>query len=127
MKAAVNGLTNPVNDDDRAFLIERLWNLNQNSMKVIYREFCKKMGLDNSDLWPIYENQERDLYKIRNKLVHGGRFEYASFLGVANQHLRWIIERCLLRVMGWEGKTDVDRDKLYNYTAYLDWKSYCTK
>jgi hypothetical protein len=114
MKAAVNGLTTPINDADKAFLIGRLGNLNQNSMKVIYREFCKEMELDNSDLWPIYENQERDLYKIRNKLVHGERFEYTSFLGIANQHLRWIIERCLLKVLAWEAKTDVDRKKLYN-------------
>lgn len=116
-----------LNDNDRAFFVRKLGNLNQTSMKVKYDYFCKEMGVDNSDLWPIYEDQDRDLYKIRNKLIHGKQFEYESYLSIAKEHLRWIIERCLLGALGWKKKTDVDREVLYNYTAYLDWKSYYTE
>lgn len=116
-----------LNDNDRIFFMGKLGNLNQTSMKVIYEDFCKAMGVDNSDLWPLYENQDRDLYRIRNKLIHGERFEYTPFLSIAKEHLRWINERCLLRALRWEKKTDVDREVLYKYTAYLDWKSYYTE
>ena len=115
-----------LNGNDRAFFVGKLGNLNQTSIKVKYQYFCKEMTVDNSDLWPIDEDQDRDLYRIRNKLIHGKQFGYESFFGIAKEHLRWIIERCLLRAVRWEKKTDVDREVLYNYTAYLDWKSYYT-
>lgn len=126
MKKTINEMGD-LTDNDKAFFLERLGSLNQTSTKVLYKNFCREMGVDNSDLWPIYEDQDRDLYKIRNKLIHGTQFGYESFLGIAKEHLRWIIERCLLGALGWKKKTDVDREVLHNYTAYLDWKSHCTE
>ncbi|HHT9116002.1 MAG TPA: hypothetical protein ACFYEL_05985, partial [Candidatus Wunengus californicus] len=114
------------NDDFKNLMIAKLGIFNQPSMKKLYNDFCKDMKIDNTDLWPIY-GTHFDLSRIRNKLVHGKRFEYETFLSIANEHLRWTVERCLLAVLGWKGITDVNREGLRKYTAYHDWKSYYEK
>ena len=95
-------------------------------LKEIYNDFCSNMKIDNTDLWPIYGTRFNylSLSRIRNKLVHGNRFEYETFLSIANEHLRWTVERCLLAVLGWKGITDVKPESLRKYTAYHNWESY---
>lgn len=110
------------NDDFKNLMIAKLGIFNQPSMKKLYNDFCKDMKIDNTDLWPIY-GTHFDLSRIRNKLVHGKRFEYETFLSIANEHLRWVVERCLLAVLGWRGTTDVNPESLRKYTAYHDWES----
>jgi hypothetical protein len=96
---------------------------------MLYDNFCKEMKVDNSDLWPIHgKNHSLDLYRIRNKLIHGKRFETWSLLSIAIDHLRWTVERCLLAVLEWREKTEVfHKESLRIYTAYHDWKSYYDK
>ena len=98
------------------------------SREKLYNNFCKntEMKINNSDLWPIYGTPS-DISHIRNKLVHGNRFEYETFLSIANEHLRWTVERCLLAVLGWKGITDVNPESLRKYTAYHNWESYYKK
>ena len=95
-------------------------------LKEIYNDFCSNMKIDNTDLWPIYGTRFNylSLSRIRNKLVHGNRFEYETFLSIANEHLRWTVERCLLAVLGWKGITDVKPESLRKYTSYHNWESY---
>ena len=95
-------------------------------LKEIYNDFCSNMKIDNTDLWPIYGTRFNylSLSRIRNKLVHGNRFEYETFLSIANEHLRWTVERCLLAVLGWKGITNVKPESLRKYTAYHNWESY---
>jgi len=114
------------NANDKNLMIEKLGIFNQPSRKILYNDFCKDMKIDNSDLWPIY-GTDIDLSYIRNTLIHGKRFDCENFLSIANEHLRWTVERCLLAVLGWKGITDVDREGLRKYTAYHDWKSYYEK
>lgn len=106
--------------------IKKLGSLNKTSKRFLYEDFCQAYAIDNSDLWPIYSNKKFDLNDIRNDLVHGRRTRYESILDIATEHLRWIVERCILAVLGWKGKTDVSRDSLWRYTAY-EWKKYVTE
>ena len=110
-------------------MIEKLGDFNRTSRKKVYNDFCKDMEINNSDLWPIYGTRFNylSLSRIRNKLVHGNRFEYETFLSIANEHLRWTVERCLLAVLGWKGITDVKPESLRKYTAYHNWESYYKK
>lgn len=96
-------------------------------LKEIYNDFCSNMKIDNTDLWPIFGTHCNYLSCIRNKLVHGKRFDYEIFLSIANEHLRWAVERCLLAVLGWRGITDVNPESLRKYTAYHNWESYYKK
>lgn len=112
---------------DKDSLIRKVGIFNQVSTKVLYDDFCKEMRVDNSDLWPIYGNNRHCLYlcDIRNKLIHGKRFEVWPLLSKAKDHLRWIVERCLLAVLDWREKTEVfHAESLQKYTAYRDWGNY---
>ena len=125
IKRAIEEFPN-INDKDKELLVQKLGIFNQPSMKTLYNDFCNNMTIDNSDLWPVY-GTDIDLSYIRNKLIHGNRFEYETFLSIANEHLRWTVERCLLAVLDWKGITDVNREGLRKYTAYHDWESYYKK
>lgn len=114
------------NKTEKDLMIEKLGIFNQPSRKKMYNDFCNDMKIDNTDLWPIY-GTNTDLSRIRNKLIQGKRFEYETFLSIANEHLRWTVERSLLAVLGWKGIADVDREGLRKYTAYYNWKSYYEK
>lgn len=114
-------------DHFKNLMIEKIGDFNRTSRKKVYNDFCKDMEIDNSDLWPTYGTRFNYLSLIRNKLVHGKRFEYEAFLSIANEHLRWTVERCLLAILGWKGITDVKPESLRKYTAYHDWESYYKK
>lgn len=114
------------NETEKNLIIENLGNFNKPSRKKLYNDFCSNMKIDNTDLWPIYGTSS-DISHIRNKLVHGNRLEYETFLSIANGHLRWTVERCLLAVLDWKGITDVNPESLRKYTAYHNWESYYKK
>lgn len=112
---------------DKGSLIRKLGMFNQISAKSVYDEFCKDMKIDNSDLWPIYGNNRHYLYlsDIRNKLIHGKRFEDWDALAKATHHLRWIVEKSLLSVLNWREKTEVfHKESLRKYTSFRDWRDY---
>lgn len=108
----------------KGIFIKKIASLNKISKRSLYKDFCQEYTINNSDLWPIYGNNKFDLDKIRNDLVHGRRTQYESILDIATENLRWIIERCILAVLGWKGETDVNKDSLWRYTAYCEWKNY---
>jgi hypothetical protein len=114
------------NLDDKEQMIKKLGIFNQPSRKVLYDDFCKNIEVDNSDLWPVFGNK-LDLSRIRNKLIHGKRFESWSVLTIAKEHLRWTVERCLLAVLGWKDTGVFHKESLQKYTAYRDWKDYYEK
>lgn len=125
MEGSINAFSD-FNETEKNLMIEKLGIFNQPSRKKLYNDFCNDMKIDNADLWPIY-GTNTDLSRIRNKLIHGKRFEYEAFLSIANEHLKWTVERCLLAVLGWKGNTDVDREGIRKYTAYHNWKIYYEK
>lgn len=58
-------------------------------------------SLNLNDLWPI-TGQKGSLSKIRDRLVHGDKFEESEFSALmdAAYHLRLLLERCLLVYLG---------------------------
>jgi len=111
------------NSKDRELMVKKLSRLNEPSLELFYNEFCKYYSIDNSDLWPVFGKDSKiSLSTIRNKLVHGKRFEYIDYLSIAIEHLQWIVERCILSVLGWKESSDVNSDKLNKYYAYHNWR-----
>jgi len=105
----------------RASIYSKLGELNRVSLREAFEIFCKSYAIDLSDLWPVFGNKEVvGLVEIRNKLIHGDPFPHDIYeaLFVANEHLKYILERVLVRVLGW----DVAKTKVT--PAFLE--MYCT-
>lgn len=93
------------NKKKRELLYEKLPELNRVSFSTAFNSFCKFYNIDLNDLWPIINRQEGiSLADIRNKLVHGDTFSRSQqrALMSADEHLRWIVERSILSVLGWQ-------------------------
>jgi hypothetical protein len=112
--------------EKRKLLYEKIQELNRVSFGTAFKSFCEFYQVDLSDLWSIGGGEvTTSLTKIRNRLIHGGRFDREEFdaLMCAKSHLTWTLERCILRVLDW----DVERSKvrptfLNNYIHYHEWK-----
>lgn len=69
-----------------------------------FSKFCSHFDVPNDDLWPMASiHADVGLADIRNRVVHGSTFDRRQFnaLAVAGDHLQWLLERMLLRVLGW--------------------------
>jgi len=112
--------------ETRKLLYEKIPELNRVSFGTAFKSFCEFYQIDLNDLWSIGGGEvSTSLAKIRNKIIHGGRFEREEYDAVicALSHLKWTLERCILRVLEW----DVERSKvrslfLKNYIDYNEWK-----
>ena len=71
-----------------------------------FRALVEAFAVPVDDLWPAYRDggPGADLYEIRNRLAHGTSFSdnELSAVHVALQHLKLLVERCVLRLLGWE-------------------------
>ncbi len=100
----------------RASIYSKLCELNRTSLRETFEIFCQHHKIDLSDLWTVFgEKGTAGLSDIRNNLIHGDPFpqELLGALVVANEHLKYILERALIRVLGW----DVEKTKVNS--AYL--------
>lgn len=67
--------------------------------KIKTQHILKEKEIYTSDLWPIFgKNSLRD---IRNLLAHGNRMELGDY-SVAKEHLQYLIERLVLRLLGFD-------------------------
>jgi hypothetical protein len=105
----------------RASLYSKLGELNRVSLREAFEIFCKRYEIDVSDLWPVFGNKDIvGLVEIRNKLIHGDPFpnEVYEAVFVGNEHLKYILERVLVRVLGWDiAKTKVTPTFLERYST----------
>ena len=88
----------------RASMYRKLNELNRVSLREAFDLFCKKYSIDLTDLWPVFgENYLVGLVDIRNKLIHGDPFPHDMFgsLIVAKEHLLYVLERVLIRILKW--------------------------
>lgn len=123
MKSAIENFT-VLDKRKKESIIPRLGNLNEVSLKLIFEEFCKNKQVDISDLWPLFGNKiKASLYRIRNKLVHGEQLDNFGNLDIAAEHLRWIVNRCILAQLNWQKTSNVDRKNLSKIT-YYNWKEF---
>jgi len=95
----------------RASVYRKLGELNRVSLGEAFEVFCQKYAIDLEDLWPVFGKKEIvGLADIRNRLIHGDPFPYDLFgsLIVANEHLKYALERIIIRILGWDvGETKV--------------------
>lgn len=107
----------------RALIYCKLGELNRISLGEAFGVFCKKYAIDLDDLWPVFGNKEVvGLSDIRNRLIHGDPFPHDLFgaLVVANEHLKYTLERVIVRVLGWDvGKTKVSSAYLRKYFSVI--------
>jgi len=99
------------NKEKRAFVSEKLSELNRLSFGTAFKEFCNHYKVDLSDLWPMVGSGQGDsLSTIRNKLVHGEVYqsEYYHALMGAREHLRWSVYRMIFGMLRWP----IERSKI---------------
>jgi len=95
----------------RSLIYRKLGELNRVSLGEAFDVFCQKYAIDFEDLWPVFGNKKIvGLADIRNRLIHGDPFPDDLFktLIVAGEHLKYTLERVIVRVLGWDvGETKV--------------------
>ncbi|BAZ46828.1 hypothetical protein NIES4102_38680 [Chondrocystis sp. NIES-4102] len=107
----------------RQLVYEKLSELNRSSLASVFSSFCQFYKIDVSDLWTL-GGHEYSLTNIRNLLIHGGRFEREklNLLINANSHLKWILERCILRILSWDIEhSNISPSFLRNFISYNLW------
>lgn len=110
----------------RQLVYEKIVELNRISFGTAFKSFCEFYQIDLCDLWPLGGREvSTSLTKIRNRLIHGGRFERAEYDAVicAKTHLQWTLERCILRVLDWDiEKSNVRPSFLRRDVDYDEWE-----
>jgi hypothetical protein len=114
--------------DKRKMIYEKIAELNRVSFSTALSQFSKHYNIDLQDLWPITDEKEGiSLTRIRNHLAHGEAFspKQFNFLLAAHESLRWIVERSLLRILGWPiSDSRVSQSFLSRHSAiYAEWKN----
>ena len=106
LQKCIKNSTEPkLETEQRASMYRKLDELNRITLREAFDLFCKKYSIDISDLWPVFgENGLVGLVDIRNKIIHGDPFSHDMFgsLVVAKEHLIYILERVLSRVLQWD-------------------------
>ncbi|MBD1857691.1 MULTISPECIES: hypothetical protein [Leptolyngbya] len=113
-------------NENRQLMYEKILELNRVSFGTVFKSFCNDYGVDLRDLWSLGGGEvSTSLSKIRNRLIHGGRFEREEYEAViyARSHLKWTLERCILRVLGW----NVERSRVCSTflepcVGYSEWR-----
>jgi hypothetical protein len=109
--------------EQRKSMYCKLDELNHVSLREAFDIFCKKFSVDLTDLWPVFgENRLAGLVDIRNKLVHGDPLpnNMLETLVVAKEHLIYILERMLIRVLRWNvAETKLNPDYLKTHLLVI--------
>lgn len=112
----------------KQFIYDRLGGLNCHPFSIIFNKMCQHYQVDLQDLWPISKGgrKKKSLSWIRNRLTHGQIFNSTQQYALisAKEHLRWILERLILSVLGWPiERSHVSRKFLSsNMACYKDWE-----
>lgn len=111
----------------RKLIYEKLPELNRISFRTAFHDFCEHYNVDLNNLWPVVDRREGiSLSDIRNKLIHGDTFTQLQHrvLMCASEHLRWIVERSILCILGWDVANSKVSERFLsiNRTAYKEWR-----
>jgi hypothetical protein len=90
-----------------------------------YNFIMSESKINNSDLWPLYDDKVSylNLSRIRNKIVHEGKIRDLENLWCAFHHLEWIYLRLFLYIVGWNGPNNLNPKALTTYIPYRDWQN----
>lgn len=121
-KSIKNIMPSEGESESRRLLYNNLSGLNRVPFSEAFGRFKREYNLDLSDLWSV-DCGKGGLSDIRNRLVHGSRFEeYENkALVIATYHLAFVLERCLLAFFGWEKLKDRTRSYMpqRDYDAFM--------
>jgi len=118
----------PLLENDKAkrkHLNENLSALQRISFATAYKSCLKSLSVNVDDLWPVNSREEWPLSTIRNKIAHGDYLNHGQLHAVifATEHLRWIVERLILAILGWDiERSNVCAGYLRHMNAYNQWK-----
>ena len=124
LQSCIKGSIEPkLESKQRESIYRKLGELNRVPLGEAFDAFCQKYAINLVDLWPVFgEKGIAGLTDIRNKLVHGDPFPHDLFgaLVVAREHLRYTLERVLVRVLGWDvGETKINPAYLARYFSVM--------
>lgn len=125
LQKCIKNSTEPkLETEQRASMYRKLDELNRVSLREAYELFCKEYSIGLADLWPIFgENDLVGLVDIRNKLIHGDPFPHDDMFGplvVAKEHLIYILERVLTRILKWNvAETKINPDYLRTHMLVI--------
>jgi len=99
----------------RNSLYSKIPELNRVALRNVFNDFCKAYNIDLSSLWKVFEENDKKpgLSDIRNKLIHGDTQEMFGFLSYAHQHLEYILERIICKLLNWSlDRTEINSSVL---------------
>lgn len=109
--------------NQRKNIYEKLDELNRISLRTVWEDFCQTYKVEVKDLWPLFtQDGIVGLSNIRNWLIHGEPIPEDCFgaLMIACENLKWILERVIVTLLGWEvSRTEVDPQFLKRYADAL--------
>jgi hypothetical protein len=109
--------------NDRQAIYEKMPELNRISFSSALKTFSTTYKVDLSDLWPLVDRTDGiPLSEIRNRLIHGDVFSLHQERAMASAciHLRLILERMILSVLGWP--VSESRASFYNVERLVEWR-----
>lgn len=111
----------PERKERGGFVRANLTALQRVPFNTAFRKFCSHFAVPTDDLWPMASVQgDVGLADIRNRVVHGSTFDRRQFnaLATAADHLQWLLERMLLRVLDWPiDRSNVSGERLARMRA----------
>jgi hypothetical protein len=96
-------------------------------IKKLFGIFNTRYNPKLEDLWPLFDDSAgASLYTIRNAIAHGEFLNPGKLLAatLAQEHLRWTVERILLTIIGWPiEQSKVKPESLLHWDAAHSWVS----
>lgn len=120
LKDAVKATTG-LEPQQRARIYEKLPELNRISLKTASQSFLQQFCIPHDDLWPLFG--QGGLTAVRNLVIHGGfPSSLSRQLITARDHMTWLLERCVVRMLGWDVEKTLTTSahlRAAGYTSFL--------
>jgi len=127
IKKAIKTIFNDCTKEKRSFIYSKIDELNRIPLRIAYDKFCMYYHLDNTDLWPIFnENNNIGLVEIRNRLIHGVKIssKFIHMFSVSKECMQYTVERMLLKMLGFQlEKTDVSKSIILHEQYRAKWSN----
>lgn len=115
IKQTIRDFQPELTNQQRSMLYDGMAGMKRVSLRRVWERWEADLACELGDLWPVYDSGQRaGLSTIRNKIVHGDFNSDRHFgaLCVANDHLRWLLERLVLSLLDWSIEKSEVRPRL---------------
>lgn len=103
-------VANGLDEEQRKNVYMKLGELNRVPLETGFRKLVDDLSVSLEDLWPVFDKSPGvSLYEVRNCLAHGITFPKETWDGLilAHEHLKLVLERMLLELLGWPVRLSV--------------------